>query len=82
MNKRKLFMAISNSQKNVKYNDFVALIEAFGFEHERTNGSHNFYAHDGIMCTLNIQNSKGEAKPYQIRDFLKIVKECGLELED
>jgi len=82
MNKRKLFASISNSQKNVKYKDFVLLIEAFGFRCERTRGSHNMYTHDSIMRTLNIQNDKGEGKSYQIKDFLKIVEEYELEMED
>jgi len=31
MNKRKLLEKLENNQKNVNFNDFMDLIEAFGF---------------------------------------------------
>ena len=43
MTKKKLLARLMANQKNVKYSDFVTLIEAFGFELDRTNGSHNIY---------------------------------------
>ena len=81
MNKQKLLEKLKNSQKNVRYGDFVMLINAFGFEYDRTRGSHNTYMHLGIHKVINIQNNKGQAKPYQIKQFLEIINECNLELE-
>ena len=40
MNKQKLLEKLTNNRKNVRYGDFVTLIEAFGFEYDRTKGSH------------------------------------------
>ena len=81
MNKRKLLEKLTNSQKNVRYSDFVALIEAFGFEYDRTKGSHTMYKHMGVPKIMNIQDDKGQAKPYQIRQLLDMVKNYNLKLE-
>ena len=82
MNKRKLLTQIINNRKNVKYNDFKILIEAFGYEYIRSNGSHNIYEHRDVPEVLNIQNAKGEAKPYQIKQFLDFIEIYNLQMED
>ena len=82
MNKRKLLERLQNSSKNVKYNDFVVLIEAFGFRIIRTNGSHNVYEREDVPDMVNIQNDKGKAKSYQIKQFLSLVEIHNLSLED
>ena len=82
MNKRKLLEKIYNNNKNVRFSDFVTLIEAFGFERIHINGSHRTYNRDDIPDLINIQNDNGESKPYQIRQFLKIIEKHKLKLED
>jgi hypothetical protein len=59
----------------------VALVEAFGFRRLRTSGSHHIFGRAGIHEQLNLQDVKGKAKPYQIRQFLAIVERYNLELE-
>ena len=81
MNKRELLERIYNSQTNVKFGDFVTLIEAFGFERIHINGSHRTYNRGDVPDLLNIQNDKGKAKPYQVKQFLKIVEKHQLKLE-
>ena len=82
MNKRKLLQQILNNQKNVRFNDFVCIVEAFGFYNARTNGSHYIYKNTFVNEVINIQNVKGEAKPYQIKQFFSIVEKCNLIMED
>jgi predicted RNA binding protein YcfA (HicA-like mRNA interferase family) len=82
MNKHKLLAKIYNSNKNVSYSDFVTLIEAFGFRYTHTKGSHNYYTHKDIPNVVCIQSRKGEAKPYQIRQFMDLIKEHELRLEE
>ena len=38
-------------------------------------------AHPDIPELVNLQEVKGEAKPYQIRQFLKLVERYNLKLE-
>ena len=52
---------------------------AFG---SRVNGSHHLFTRPGIPEAVNLQSYHGEAKPYQIRQFLKLVEKYGLKLED
>ena len=80
MNKRKLLARIRNNQKNVKYSDFVTLLNAFGFYYVRTSGSHNIYHNSNVPKNVNAQDDKGQAKPYQVRQFLFLVDKYDLRI--
>ena len=67
---------------NVSYSDLTRLVEAFGFELRRTSGSHHVYAHPEVRELLNLQDVRGEAKPYQIRQFLRLVERYALRMEE
>ena len=82
MNKRKLLRKIVNNPRNVRFDDLVALVKAFGFRLSRTAGSHHVYVHACVLELVNLQNVNGEAKPYQIRQFLELVELYDLQLED
>lgn len=57
------------------------LLEAFGFELRRTSGSHHVFVHPDVPELLNLQDERGQAKPYQIRQFLRLVERYALILE-
>ena len=83
MNTRKLLQRLLNgSHKNVRFTDLTALVEDFGFELVRTKGSHHIFKHTDVEELINLQEVKGEAKPYQIRQLLKLVEKYDLKLED
>ncbi len=69
-------------QRNVAFSDFCRLIEAFGFRLQRIRGSHHHYFHPAAPMVITIQPQRGQAKPYQIRQFLKRVDRYNLRLED
>jgi len=81
MNAKRLLQRILLGSKNIRFNDFVGLIEAFGFRLSRINGSHHIFTHPDVQELVNIQNANGQAKPYQIRQFLKLVEQYNLQLE-
>jgi HicA toxin of bacterial toxin-antitoxin, len=60
----------------------VAAAEAFGFRLDRVSGSHHIFSHDGIAELLNLQDRKGKAKPYQIRQFLALIEQYDLPVEN
>lgn len=62
--------------------DLQNLVEGFGFELRRVSGSHHIYAHPHVSELLNLQDVRGEAKPYQVRQVLRIIERYGLRLED
>jgi hypothetical protein len=66
---------------NVSFSDMLRLVEAFGFELRRTSGSHHVFAHRDVRELLNLQEVRGQAKPYQIRQFLRLVERYALSLE-
>ncbi len=82
MNKRKLFKRILRGARNVRFADPVALVEAFGFRLSRVSGSHHIFVHPDIPELLNLQEVGGQAKPYQIRQWLRLVERYNLRLED
>ena len=57
-------------------------MEAFGFRLARITGSHHTYSHPDLPDRLNLQPRNGEAKAYQVRQFLRLVEEYNLSLED
>ena len=60
----------------------VALVESFGFRLSRIKGSHRIFVHDGITELVNLQEVDGEAKPYQIKQFLRLVEKYNLHMEN
>jgi predicted RNA binding protein YcfA (HicA-like mRNA interferase family) len=82
MNKRKLLQKILDGSKKVRFQDMVALAQAFGFRPARVQGSHHIFTHPAIPELVNLQNVHGQAKPYQIKQFLKLVERYNLMLEE
>ena len=82
MKPRKTLEKILRGSRNVAFADMCQLVEAFGFRLSRISGSHHIYSQTDVRELANLQNVKGKAKPYQIRQFLKLVEEYNLKLED
>lgn len=60
--------------------DFVDLTE--GFRLSRVQGSHHIFVHPVVAELVNVQNVGGQAKPYQVRQVLKLVEHYHLRLSD
>ncbi|MBW4623312.1 MAG: type II toxin-antitoxin system HicA family toxin [Cyanosarcina radialis HA8281-LM2] len=82
MKKKKLLEKVLLGSKNIQFDEMVSLIEAFGFTLARVSGSHHIFKHPDVVDLVNIQNRKGKAQPYQIRQFLALVEENNLKLEE
>ena len=83
MNLKKLLGRLSQGAlRNVPFSDLVRLVEAFGFVLDRTSGSHHIFVHPGIPELVNLQEVRRQAKPYQIRQFLRLVERYNLQMED
>jgi len=78
---RKLLARVLAGLKNVRFSELVRLVEAFGFRQARTEGSHHIFVHPGIPELVNLQDVGGRAKPYQVRQFLKLVEKHNLKME-
>ncbi len=81
--KRKLLKKALSGSKNFRFQDLVTLLEAYGFSLKRISGSHHIYKHPDIADLVSIQPAEnGQVKPYQIRQFLKLVEEFNLKFDD
>lgn len=80
MNKRKILQKALSGSKNIQFRDMMSLVEAFGFELSRINGSHHIFIHPDLLELVNLQSVKGKAKPYQIKQFLSLIEQYNLEL--
>lgn len=82
MNKRNLFKKLLAGSANIRFIEFVRVVEAFGFRLDRTSGSHRIYVHPKVREVLSLQSVNAKAKPYQIRQFLDLVEAYNLSMED
>jgi predicted RNA binding protein YcfA (HicA-like mRNA interferase family) len=82
MNRRKLLQKIIDGSKNIKFAELVNIVKGFGFKLSRTDGSHHIFTRPDIPEIVNLQDVKGQAKPYQIKQFLKLVEKHNLKLEE
>jgi predicted RNA binding protein YcfA (HicA-like mRNA interferase family) len=78
---KKILSKVLAGSKNISFNDFVSLVEGFGFRLSRVSGSHHIFNHPKVKELVNLQNVKGQAKPYQIRQFMELIEKYALKLE-
>ena len=79
--KKKLLQKIISGSRNVRFKEAVRLAEVFGFRMDRISGSHHIFVHPEIPELLNLQNVAGKAKPYQMKQLIKIVEKHNLRME-
>ncbi|MFB3891462.1 MAG: type II toxin-antitoxin system HicA family toxin [Phycisphaerae bacterium] len=83
MNRKKLLLKLSQGAvSNIAFGDIVSLAEGFWFVLSRVSGSHHIYAHPQVRELLNLQIVGGKAKPYQIRQLLRLVELYNPSLEE
>ena len=83
MKKKRLLRRLAEGAlHNVSFREMTSLVEAFGFRLMRVSGSHHIFAHPTIPELVNLQEVSREAKPYQIRQFLRLVERYNLRMEE
>lgn len=82
MDNRKLLKKLLSGSKNVRFSEAKKVAEAFGFMLDRINGSHHIFVHPDLPELVNLQDVKGKAKSYQIKQLLKIIEKHDLKMED
>ena len=79
---KKILAKVLAGSKKIAFRDFVLLVEGFGFRLSRVSGSHHIYVHDNVKELVNLQNVKGQVKPYQVKQVMELVERYNLELEE
>jgi len=80
MKARKILEKARSGSKNIRFEEFQYLIEAYGFVHDRIKGSHHSYERGALPRPFPVQSVRGKAKPYQVRQFLKLIDQYQLKL--
>lgn len=80
MDGKKVLEAARSGSRNLRFRDITRLVESLGFRLVRVNGSHHIFTHPGIPELVNLQDVDGKAKPYQVRQVLKLVDRYNLTL--
>ena len=80
MNPRKVLEKALAGSRNIRFADIIGLAEAFGFRLSRVSGSHHIFVHKDIPELLNLQDVGGKAKPYQVRQLLRLVERYNLTI--
>ena len=78
MDKQRSFAEIKDNPRNIRFNKICNIAEAFGFRFRGGKGSHRIYVKEGVVELLNFQNVNGKAKPYQVKQFIKIIEKYNL----
>ena len=73
---------LSGALTNVDFSDLQNLLSALGFEEARVSGSHHAYVRTGVPEQINIQKHRGQAKPYQLRQLIVLVRRYHLTVEE
>ena len=81
MNPKKMLKKLLENSKNVGFNDMVMLIGCYGFYLARVSGSHHIFINPDIRELVNIQNVSGQVKPYQIKQFLRLVEKYNIQVK-
>lgn len=83
MKRRALLVRLSRGHvQNVSFRDLCDLLEGFGFRLDRIAGSHHLFVHPEVPQVVNLQPVQREAKPYQVRQFLRLVQRYNLRLTE
>jgi len=58
------------------------LVEAIGYVQRRQSGSHRVFTHPkrAALPMINLQSDGATAKPYQVRQVLRLIDEHNLEV--
>jgi predicted RNA binding protein YcfA (HicA-like mRNA interferase family) len=68
---------------NVRFADLRRLVVAIGYTLRRQKGSHQVFTHAArpYLPMVNLQSDGATAKPYQVRQVLRLIEENSLEVK-
>lgn len=77
----KLYEALAqNPETRIRFAELVGLLEAFGFVHKRTKGSHRSFKHKDVPAILTVQPSGKDAVQKQVKQLLEVVRDFDLHM--
>jgi len=65
----------------VDFDDLIRLLQVVGFKEVRGRGSHRVFVRAGVVEILTLQEVRGQAKPYQVRQVVALIRQYNLDVE-
>ena len=78
MDREEAYRELKGRVTNVRFEELCQAAESFGFKFKGSKGSHRIFVREGIKELLNFQDVRGKAKPYQVRQFIKLIEKYNL----
>ncbi|PIU56112.1 MAG: hypothetical protein COS87_03115 [Chloroflexi bacterium CG07_land_8_20_14_0_80_45_17] len=78
MDKREIYEKLKKNPANVRFEEICKIAKLFGFRFRGGKGSHRIFVRAGIREMLNFQEVKGKTKPYQVKQFIRIIEKYNL----
>ena len=76
--KEEIYRRLKETPTNVRFEELCKIAKLFGFKFKGGKGSHRIFVRQGIKELLNFQNVGGKVKPYQVRQFIKVIEKYNL----
>ena len=70
-----------NPEQRIRIAELVGMLEASGFVHKRTKGSHRSFKHPDVPLVLTVQPHGKETVQKQVKQLLEVVREFDLHTE-
>jgi predicted RNA binding protein YcfA (HicA-like mRNA interferase family) len=81
MDIEKTLERIRRNPRNVDVNEFIKIALCLGFSHLQGKGSHQVLGRKGIKEGIVIQDVGGKVKPYQMKQFLRLIEKYNIVQE-
>ena len=78
MDKREIYQKLKRNPADVRFEEICKTAELFGFRFRGGKGSHRIFVRGGVREMLNFQEVKGKAKPYQVKQFIRVIEKYNL----
>ncbi len=78
MDREEVYRELKGRVTNVRFEEICQAAELFGFKFKGGKGSHRIFVREGVKELLNFQDVRGKAKPYQVRQFIKLIEKYNL----
>jgi len=78
MDREEVYREFKGRVTNVRFEELCQAAESFGFKFKGGKGNHRIFVREGVKELLNFQDVRGKAKPYQVRQFIKLIEKYNL----
>ena len=78
MDREEIYRDLKERVTNVRFEELCRAVELFGCKFKCGKGSHRVFVREGVKELLNFQDVKGKAKPYQVRQFIRLIEKYNL----